>query len=126
MVLIRLIIAQKKGFLFFMSLVVCFFSFFLFFSLFLTQNQHPTTTDSNSPTIAHLLLQAGVNINHPDPQGNTPVHLSSLFSLPSLLDVLLEGGGGEEGGNEEGDTALHLACLGQSMECLKVSFWFWF
>mmetsp|Transcript_1480 Transcript_1480/g.2303 ORF Transcript_1480/g.2303 Transcript_1480/m.2303 type:complete len:143 (-) Transcript_1480:59-487(-) len=67
-----------------------------------------------------MLCESGVdNVDQQDNEGNTPLHLSCLSSLPSLVDIFLTKNAKIGVVNKEGDSAFHMACLGGSMECLK-------
>lgn len=66
-----------------------------------------------SHEIVSTLLKSGAIVNHPDANGQTPLHLSAKNGHFQSSMVLLRGGADTNAKDFEGKTPLH--CIGQEM-----------
>ncbi len=68
------------------------------------------TFDRDSPECALLLIEAGANINEPDNDGQTPMHVAASSEAVDCLLLLLDKGVNTESRNRYGETPLHVSC----------------
>lgn len=76
----------------------------------------------NDPAAARFYVQKlGGNPNHPDPQGDTPLHLAATLGRNSMIRCLTEELGADpEARNLQGKTLLHLAARANQPDILKL------
>lgn len=82
---------------------------------------HAACAHGHVESVTQLLAGASeAELNSPDPQGNTPLHLAARCPAPeSLLASLLGCGASVRAANKRGDTPLHVACAVGSLDALR-------
>lgn len=77
---------------------------------------------SNQPSIAHLLLDAGaeVNVSTADQLSQTPLHFAAFYRDLPLLDRLIKMGADVNAQNASGETALHYAAGGNHFQVMRM------
>ena len=71
---------------------------------------------ANFVDIVHLLVDAGVDVNYQDEQGETPLHMAARFGHDQCAKILLEGNGEQKADTELAEntyswTPLFVACV---------------
>lgn len=70
---------------------------------------HCAALDASSCEILELLLRAGAVVNHPDSEGDTPLHIAAGNKAPIATQVLLSYGADVHACSVRGETPLHVA-----------------
>ena len=69
---------------------------------------------------AQQLIDRGWDMNYLDDQGNTALHHASRWNHPQVVACLIKNSAKVETKNLQDETALHLACLYDNFDALKI------
>jgi len=72
------------------------------------QSEHYYSRNNGDVLVAQLLLERGADVNVPDDDNRTPLHLASYFGRVEMVLVLLNAGANASAKNAQGQTPLHL------------------
>lgn len=70
-----------------------------------------TAVASKNVKLALELIKRGINVNHPDSQGQTPLHHAATFQLKELVEAILKAGGKTSVRDIHGNTPLWAAVV---------------
>ena len=68
--------------------------------------------DDNDAVVARLLLERGADVNVPNDENQTPLHLACYFGRVKLVQILLDAGANVDMKDDQGQTALHVVSGG--------------
>ena len=89
------------------------------------QNKNKNTSESaqsvrNSHEIIEALLEAGIDLELTDQEGNTALHKAASTGNTEILNTLIKKGANIHATNNNGDTPLHLAIRKGNMEAARL------
>jgi ankyrin repeat protein len=68
--------------------------------------------DDNDAIVAQLLLERGADVNVPDDDNQTPLHLACYFGRVKVVQVLINAGANVDMKNDQGQSPLHVVSGG--------------
>lgn len=73
-----------------------------------------------TPSMLHLLIEHGANVNHTDANGDTPLFVAVLLKKKVYVEILLQAGAQVNKTNCKGHTPLHLSMNNGSLDILTL------